>query len=334
MSGTPNRTVSRRSFLTSTGVAGAVALAGCTEGPGESGTGSQLSGEISMTGSSTVYPVAQAVTEEFSRQHSDVTFSLSRTGTGGGFSNQFCQGNSDFNNASREISSEEESTCSDNGIEYHQITVATDAITVIVNNDNSFIENENGEACLTVEELRQIWSADGAENWSDVNSEWPDEPINRFGAAETSGTFDYFRESIIGEEANHTSDYSPTENDNSILQGVQGDEYAIGYFGFSYYQSNQDSITAVSIDDGDGCVEPSLETAQNGEYTPLARPLFTYVTRSALAEEHVAEFARYYVEQSGNETLIADEIGYVPQSDSVVEEQLSTLNDVISEVQS
>jgi len=316
--------------LTSTGVAGALALAGCTEGPGGESTGSQLSGEISLTGSSTVYPVSQAVTEEFARQNGGVSFSLSRTGTGGGFSNQFCQGNSDFNNASREISSAEEQTCADNGVGYHQITIATDAITVIINNDNDFIP----DGCLTVDELREIWRADGASNWSDVNSDWPDEPINRFGAAETSGTFDYFREAIIGEAANHTSDYSPTENDNSILQGVEGDEFAIGYFGFSYYQSNQDAVTAVAIDDGDGCVEPSLETAMNGEYTPLSRPLFTYVRESALAEEHIAEFARYYVEQSGNDELIADEIGYVPQSDSVVEEQLSQLDEAISSAQS
>ena len=331
MSDTPNRTVSRRSFLTSTGVAGALALAGCTEGPGEASTSSSLSGEIRISGSSTVYPVAQVVTEQFRSQNSNVTFSLSQDGSGGGFSNQFCPGNSDFNNASREITSEEEQLCSDNGVGYHQIRIATDALTVIINNDNDFIEND----CLTIDELAEIWRADGAQNWSDVNSEWPDEPINRFGAAETSGTFDYFRETVLGEEETHTSDYSATEQDNSILQGVQGDQYAIGYFGFSYYSSNQDAVTAVGLDseDTDGCVTPSLSTAQDGSY-PLSRPLFTYVSTGSLTEEHIAEFARYFVEQSANESLIAEQVGYVPQSQSVMEEELSALNDAISSAQS
>jgi len=330
MSDSSNRTVSRRSFLTSTGVAGALALAGCTEGPGAEGAGgstdSGISGSISITGSSTVYPVAQAVTEEFRREHSEVDFNLARTGTGGGFSNQFCPGNSDFNNASREISSEEEELCSESGVEYHEVPIATDALTVIVNNDNDWVD------CMTPDQLRQIWRADGAQTWSDVNSEWPDEEINRFGAADTSGTFDYFREVILGEDATHTNDYSATEQDNTILQGVQNDKYGIGYFGFSYYQSNQDAVKALAIDDGDGCVEPSLETAKNGEYTPLARPLFTYIAKDSLSEEHIAEFARFYVEQSANQDLISG-IGYVPQTEADMQAELEELNSVIESAQ-
>jgi len=260
MSDTSDRTVSRRSFLTSTGIAGAVALAGCTEGPGESATpGSELSGSISITGSSTVYPVAQAVTEQFRQEHSDVDFNLARTGTGGGFSNQFCPGNSDFNNASRPISSEEEQSCSENGVEYHEINIATDALTVIVNNDNDWVD------CMTPDQLRQIWRADG-------------------------------------------------------------------YFGFSFYQSNSDAVKALSIDDGEGCVAPSLDNAKNGDYQPLSRPLFTYVNTASLAEEHIAEFARFYVEQSANQELVSG-IGYVPKTEEDMQAELDALEQVISEAQ-
>jgi phosphate transport system substrate-binding protein len=335
MTDSPTRGISRRTFLTSAGAAGALALAGCTEGPsgsggdgGSSGDGSSgLSGEITITGSSTVYPVAVAVANRFQQEHGDVDISVSPTGSGGGFSNHFCVGNSDFNNASRPIKTEEEDLCSENSVEYHEIDIATDAVTVIVNNENDWVD------CMTPEQLRQIWEADGASNWSDVDSSWPDEPINRFGAADTSGTFDYFNEAILGEEANHTSDYEATEQDNIILQGVQQSENGIGYFGFAYYQSNTDAVKALAIDDGDGCVEPSLQNAKDGSYTPLSRPLFTYPRKGALAEEHVAEFARYYVEQSANSSLIADEVGYVPKTEEAMQSELDALNSAIDEVQ-
>ncbi|NLV11987.1 phosphate ABC transporter substrate-binding protein PstS family protein [Haloarcula argentinensis] len=341
MTDSPNGGFSRRRFLASSGAIGALALAGCTEqssdgsdgGSGNNGgstdsSGSgQLSGEITITGSSTVFPLATAVANEFQKQHGQVDISLSSTGSGGGFSNHFCVGNSEFNNASRPISGEEEQLCADNDIEYHEINVATDAVTVIVNTENDWVD------CVTPEQLRQMWRADGASTWADVNSDWPDEPINRFGAADTSGTFDYFNEAILGEEANHTSNYEATEQDNLILQGVQQDQYGIGYFGFAYYQSNTDAVKALSIDNGDGCVEPSLETAKAGDYQPLSRPLFTYPQKSALAEEHIAEFARYFVEQSANTELVADEIGYVPRTEEGMQEELDALNEVIDEVQ-
>jgi phosphate transport system substrate-binding protein len=168
--------------------------------------------------------------------------------------------------------------------------------------------------------------------WQDVNSDWPDEEINRFGAADTSGTFDYFREAVIGEEGSHTSNYEPTEQDNTILQGVQQDEYAIGYFGYSYYQSNQDAVTAVAIDNGDGPVEPSLGNARRGDY-PFARPLYTYPRISSLGEEHIAEFARYYVRQSANGDLIEDEIGYVAKTEADMETELDALEEAISQAE-
>jgi len=322
------RTVSRRAALTSIAGAGTVALAGCTSASndgGESGNG-ELSGDISIAGSSTVFPLMTAVAEGFQAENPNVNVDISSTGSGGGFANFFCVGETDFNNASRPIKEEEQQQCADNDVEYVELVAATDALTVVVNNDNDFATE------LTVDQLRQIWQADGVSMWSDVNSEWPDEEIERYGAAETSGTFDYFNEAVLG-EAGHTDQYQATEQDNTIVQGVRGSEYAIGYFGFSYYFQNPEQVTAVAIDDGDGPVLPSLETASSGEYTPLSRPLFTYPSISSLGEEHIAEFARYFVSQTTNEEIVANEVGYVPATEETQEEQMQKLEDAISQAQ-
>jgi phosphate transport system substrate-binding protein len=348
----------------STGVAGSIALAGCSEsggdgggdsgggggdsggdsgggdsGGGDSGGGNngdttetsmELSGEISITGSSTVFPLATAVAEEFQNMHSDVSIDIQSTGSGGGFENFFCPGDSDINNASRPIKDGEQSNCESNGVTPHELKVATDALTVIINNENDWATE------MTVDELAQIWGPDAGadQTWADVNSDWPDETIERFGAAETSGTFDYFTEVINGEEGAHTQAYEPTEDDRSIVQGVQGNQYAIGYFGFSYYFNNPDAVTAVAVDDGDGPVEPSLETAASGEYTPLARPLFTYPAVERLSEDHIAEFCRFFVEQSTNEEVVADQVGYVPNTQDVADTELEDLNTAIEEANS
>jgi len=333
---TDGRDVTRRAALTSIAGAGAMALAGCTDasndagnGDGSSGDGSEsgsgeLSGDISIAGSSTVFPLMTAIAEEFQAENPNVNIDISSTGSGGGFANFFCVGETDFNNASRPIKGEEQQLCADNGVEYVELVAATDALTVVVNNDNSFATE------LTVDQLADIWAADGVSTWSDVNSEWPDEEIERYGAAETSGTFDYFNEAVLGERG-HTDDYQATEQDNTIVQGVQGSEYAIGYFGFSYYFQNPDQVTAVAIDDGNGPVLPSLETASSGEYTPLSRPLFTYPSISSLGEEHIAEFARYFVSQTDNEEIVANEVGYVPATQETKEEQMQALEDAISQ---
>ncbi|PSP82587.1 phosphate ABC transporter substrate-binding protein [Halobacteriales archaeon QS_6_64_34] len=324
--------ISRRTFIAATGAASAAAVAGCSEGQGSgeaTGTGN-LSGDISITGSSTVYPLANAVAEEFQNMHSDVNITVQSTGSGGGFENFFCPGDSDINNASRPMKDSEQQNCSSNGITAHEITVATDALTVVINNNNDWATE------MTVDEISQIWGpeAGSGQSWSDINSSWPDEEIERFGAAETSGTFDYFTEVINGEEGAHTQAYEPTENDRTIVQGVQGSDYAIGYFGFSYYYNNPDAVTAVAVDDGNGPVEPTLETASSGEYTPLSRPLFTYPAMSALAKEHIAEFCRYFVEQSANEELVAQQVGYVPRTSSQKDAALESLNSAIEEANS
>src|SRR6056297_3597221 len=256
--------VTRRTALASAAGLGTMALAGCTQ----SGSGDEEQ-EINIAGSSTVFPLMSAIAEDYEAENSGVNVSISSTGSGGGFSNFFCVGETDFNNASRPIQPEEEELCAENGVEYVELIAATDALTVVINNDNDFATE------MTVEELARIWESDAAETWSDVNSEWPDEEINRFGAADTSGTFDYFVETVLGERG-HTDDYSATEQDNTIAAGVEGDEFAIGYFGFAYWFQNQEQVSRVAIDNGDGAVLPSLDTAASGEYQPLSRSLYTY----------------------------------------------------------
>lgn len=320
---TPNG-VSRRAVLG--GIAGSLTvgsagLAGCIEaradaeeggGGGPSG-GGPVSGSFAVAGSSTVYPLTRTMRVEFLKKYPKVDISLQSTGTGGGFGNYFCTGDRVLNNASRTITESEREQCADAGIEPLELRVATDALTVIVNNDADWID------CLTVPELRRIWSADGVTQWSDLRSEWPDEEIELFGPASTSGTFDYFNEAVIGEEHSHRDDYQATEDDNTIITGVQGSEYAIGYLGFAYYNGNAESVTAIGVEDPEtdlGCVDPRLETAANGEYTPLSRPLFIYVAKGALADPAVAEFCRFYVRHVTSERLVAESVGYVPLTEA------------------
>lgn len=337
--------VSRRKFLMTSGAIGTVGIAGCTgessdggSGDGssdggstegtseEGGSGGSLSGTIEISGSSTVYPLATAVSELFRQEHPDVKINVRSTGSGGGFNNFFCKGQTSFNNASRPIKEEETQMCGDNNVEPVELKVATDALTIAVNPENDFVD------CLTVEEISMIFGGDSVEKWSDVRDEFPDEEIERYGAAETSGTFDYLVE-VMGEDAGHTDDYQATEDDNTIIQGVSGSKYAIGYFGFAYYSKNKDSVKAVKIDSGNGCIAPTLENAKSGKYTPLARPLFTYPAKSALAEDHIAEFAKFFVEKSTDTELVADKIGYVPNSEEEKKQMMSKLEEAISSAQ-
>ncbi|TQQ82004.1 PstS family phosphate ABC transporter substrate-binding protein [Halonotius roseus] len=313
--------VTRRTALASVAGLGTMALAGCTQ----SGSGGEEQA-INIAGSSTVFPLMSAIAEDYEADNPDVSIDISSTGSGGGFSNFFCVGETDFNNASREIQPEEEELCAENGVEFVEIVAATDALTVVINNDNDFATE------MTVEELAQIWEADAAETWNDVNSEWPDEEINRFGAADTSGTYDYFIENVLGERG-HTDDYSATEQDNTIAAGVEGDEFAIGYFGFAYWYQNQEQVTPVAIDNGNGPVEPSLDTASSGEYQPLSRPLFTYPAVASLSEEYIADFARYFVDQTDNEQIVAEDVGYVPLTEETKQEQMDKLEAAIEDAQ-
>ncbi|WP_458188061.1 PstS family phosphate ABC transporter substrate-binding protein [Haladaptatus sp. NG-WS-4] len=328
MSGKSSDPVSRRKFIVGAGASGAIALAGCTKNPAagdsEDDNGG-LSGSISISGSSTVFPLAQAMREEFLKEHSNVSIDVSSTGSGGGFANHFCPGKTEFNNASRPIKKEEVSQCKKNDIKPVELKVATDALTVIVNQKNDFVD------CMTVDELKQIWQGGNnkVQKWSDVNSDWPDEKIQLYGPTEASGTLDYMHEAVVGEDNEHRMDHQASENDQSIITGVKKSKYALGYLGFSYYSEAKDQVKALGIDNGDGCVKPSLETAKSGKYKPLARPLFTYPKQSALGEDQVAAFAKFWIEHATSKEIVADSVGYVPLDDTEKKEQMNTLEKAI-----
>jgi len=342
---TSNGGVSRRTVLSGVGAAGALALAGCTQSTGGNGNGNgggngngngssseELTGTIDIAGSSTVFPLAVAMRGAFKgddvgEAHPEVSINISSTGSGGGFQNRFCPGQTDFNNASRPITESEQQLCSDNDVTPVELRVATDAVTVVVNNEADWLD------CITVDELGQIWAAEEKPSqWSDVNSDWPDEELKLFGPTDASGTFDYFHEAVVGEDNEMRYDYQATERDQQILQGVQNDQYAMGYFGYAYYSGSQDQVKALGIDNGDGCVEPSLETAKSGEYKPLSRPLFTYVAKESLTEKTVAEFAKFFVEKSTSQKIVAENVGYVPNTDETASEMLGKLETAIEDV--
>jgi phosphate transport system substrate-binding protein len=301
----------------------AVAVAGCgrestEEANGAVATGERLSGRIEVDGSSTVGPLVTAAAENFRAEQPDVDVTVGISGTGGGFE-RFCAGETDISNASRPIKDDEEvPICEKNGVEYTELHVANDALTVVVNPDNDWA------ACLTVDQLKTMWEpkAEGkVTSWADVDPSFPDEELVLFGAGTDSGTFDYYTDAIVGEEGASRSDYQATEDDNVTVEGVANEKGGLGYFGFSYYEQNQDKLKAVEIDGGEGCVAPSVETAQSGEYTPLARPLFIYVKNESIQRPEVQAFVRYIVD---NTDSIAEQAEFVPLSEEQAAETQAT----------
>ncbi|MGI8973828.1 MAG: PstS family phosphate ABC transporter substrate-binding protein [Gaiella sp.] len=292
-----------------------LAVAGCG---GDSGGSS---GEaISADGSSTVGPYVTAAAESF-RDESDIDVTVGISGTGGGFE-RFCRGETDLSNASRAIKDEEATICDENGVEYVELQVANDALTVVVNPANDWA------TCLTTDELAKIWGPDSkVGNWSEVRKGFPDEALKLFGPGTDSGTFDYFTDEINGKEGASRSDYSASEDDNVIIQGVAGTPGGLGYFGFSYYEENQDKLKALEIDGGSGCVAPSVDTAQAGAYTPLSRPLYVYAKTEALERQEVDDFLRFMLE---NETTIAEQAQYVPLNQGQLDENLAKLDEATS----
>jgi phosphate transport system substrate-binding protein len=273
------------------------------------GGGSDLSGRIEADGSSTVGPYTTAAAERFQRENRNVQVTVGVSGTGGGFE-RFCRGETDLSNASRPIKEDEATACKGKGVEYVEFQVANDALTLVVNKDNDWVK------CLTVEQLAKIWGPDSkVKNWNQVDTSFPDQKLSLFGPGTDSGTFDYFTGEINGEEGASRSDYNASEDDNTTVTGVSGEKGGLGYFGFSYFEENQDTLTAVEIDGGDGCVAPSVEAAQDGTYKPLSRPLFIYVKRDALERAEVAAFLSYILD---NETEIAEASQFVPLTDEQV----------------
>jgi phosphate transport system substrate-binding protein len=317
MPGQSNRGVSRRRFLASAGVVGVAAVGGCVENVQPEGDTDEVQ-DVVVTGSSTVYPVSDAMAGAYRDDHENVSVTVDSTGTGGGFQNNFCPGTSVINGASRRIQEPELNTCRDNGVEPIEFQIGADALTVAVNNDLEAVD------CMTFAELSQIWRQDGADTWADVRSEWPDEEIKLYGPPSTSGTFDWFNENVIGEEYDHTSDHQKTEKDDALVQGIEGDPYAMGYFGYAYYAEEGDRVKAVEIrrDEEGSCTPPSLENASDGSY-PLARPLFIYVDRNALERTEVFEFVSFYLEEAATETV--RDVGYVPIDEETRDENLAKL---------
>ncbi len=302
----------------------ALLLAGCTQ----SEEGSSVSGEVKISGSSTVYPVTMAIAEEFSKLYPDVTVSVQSTGTGGGFKNFFIPGLADINDASRPIRQSEIEAAKENGVEPVEFLIGYDALTVIVNRNNDWID------CLSYEELKKIWGPEATgkiTKWSDVNSSWPDEEMDLYGPTSASGTFDFFTEHVIGEAGAHRQDYHGTEEDNTIIAAVERDRYAMGYLGLAYYLENKDRVKAVKIKNPETgvCVEPSIETGQSGEY-PLSRPLFIYVNKESLKKPAVREFVRFYLENL--DSGIVEEVGYIPVSKEIKEQNLKKLNEILKEL--
>jgi phosphate transport system substrate-binding protein len=280
---------------------------------GGGGGGGEVSGSIRIDGSSTVGPLTAAVAEEFESENPDVKVTVGTSGTGGGFE-KFCAGETAISDASREIEPEEKEACEKKGIKYEDVRIATDALTVVVN-------PENPVKCLTVDQLGAVWGPKSKlSNWSEIPGlkEEFDEELALYGPGTDSGTFDYFTEEINGEEGASRTDYNNVgENDNATVTGVEGSPGGMGYFGFSYYEENEGSLKALEVDDGKGCVAPSPETAQNGEYVPLSRPLFIYPSDEALEEPAVKAFVDYYVE---NVNEIAESVGFITLTEEQLEE--------------
>ncbi len=307
----------------------AIAVA-CGGGDGDSGaTGpvdpldyGNLSGQIRIDGSSTVFPISEAVAEEFSRV-SDVRVNVAFSGTGGGFE-KFCRGETQVSDASRPIKDSERKTCRENGIDdIVEVQVAIDALTVVINPANQWA------ACLRPDQLQLLFRDGGAKKWSDLDSAWPEEDIHFYYPGADSGTFDYFNEAVIGKDANHRGDGTASEDDNILLKAVEEDRNAIAYFGFAYFKEAGDQLRAVSIDDGAGCVAPSPETVLAGSYTPLSRPLFIYTRESLLRERpEVLGFMNFYLE---NAPTLVPEVGYVEMDSGTFADQLAKLEPFLAD---
>lgn len=283
---------------------------------------SEISAQFEADGSSTVGPLTNAIIETFAPVAPGIHISNGVSGSGGGF-NRLANGETAVASVSRPIAEEEMALAEENGVNWHRFAVAYDGIAVAVSVDNTFVDS------LSTEQLERIWSQDGGVyTWEDVDPAWPAEPIELYGPGTDSGTFDYFNDEILGDDTDPRADYTPSEDDNVLVQGVAGSEYALGYFGFSYYDENQDSLRAVPIDDGSGPVDPTVETIGSSEYSPLSRQLYIYVNAEMLqTSAAVQEFIRYYVAEAGS---VAELVGYIPLPDNIETEQRGRVEAAIS----
>ncbi len=272
-----------------------------------SGVSAATAQVVKIDGSSTVFPVSEALAEEFQKE-TGVRATVGLSGTGGGFK-KFCRGDTDFSGASRPIRSGEMEKCENNGIEYIELPIAMDGLANIVHPDNDWVQ------CMTVAELGKIWEPEAQgkiDNWNQVRDSFPDRPLRLFGAGVDSGTYDYYTKAIVGKEHSSRGDYTATEDDNVTIQGVSTDENALGFLGLAYLEENKNKVKGIGVKpEGGECVKPTPETAADGSYQPLTRPLFLYVKNSALEKEHVKQFVDFMLKAENTRPLVA-EVGYVP----------------------
>jgi phosphate transport system substrate-binding protein len=293
----------------------------------ESADSTKLSGDIKIDGSSTVYPITEAVAEEFKLTHPEVKVTVGLSGTGGGFK-KFGRGEIDINDASRSIKHSEDSLCKANNISSIEIKVAFDGLAVVVNPQNTWVKD------ITVAELKKIWEPEAQgkiKYWNQIRPEWPKEEIHLFGAGVESGTYDYFTEAIVGKSHSSRGDYTASEDDNVLVQGISTDKLALGFFGIAYYQENKEKLKVIPVDDGKddngkGAILPSLETVKNKTYQPLGRPLFIYVNSVAAKRKEVQEFIDFYLTEGG---ALATEVGYIPMTQEEYDAEIAKFEQYI-----
>lgn len=271
--------------------------------------------EVRLDGSSTVYPLSEAVADEFMATQQDIRVTVGSSGTGAGFK-KFCRSDVDITNASRGIKESEQQNCSQNKIEAIELSVALDGISIVVHPSNNWIDE------ITVEELKAIWEPGSSiEKWSDLDADWPDEKIQLYGPNTAHGTYDFFTETIVGESGASRSDYNAVADYNVAVQGINSDQYALGYFGLAYFEENKDKLKLLPVDGGNGAVTPTLESIKNGEYAPLSRPLFIYVNNESAKRPEVQTFIEFYL---ANAAEMATVVGYIPLPDEDYKQELET----------
>lgn len=278
---------------------------------------SELSGTINIDGSSTVYPITEAVAEEFKTVQPKVRVTVGSSGSGAGFK-KFARGESDISDASRAIKDKEKEACTDNNIVFYEATVALDGIAIVVNPANDWVND------ITVEELKKMWQPESTVKlWSDIRPEWPTEEIHLYGPNTAHGTYDFFTEEIMGESGASRPDYNAVSDYNVAVQGISTDKDALGYFGLAYYEENKNKLKLVGVDNGKGPIMPSLETVKSGEYAPLSRPLFIYINKFAATRPEVKKFVSFYLENAGQ---LSKEVGYIPLPDVEYKKQVKEFN--------
>ena len=301
-------------------------LAGCGSKNDSAKETGNLEGNIKIDGSSTVYPITEAVAEEFRTQQPNVNVTVGVSGTGGGF-NKFVRGETDISDASRPIKEQEAADCKKNNIGFVELEIGFDGLAVLVSKQNTWLKD------ITVEELKKIWEPEAQNKitrWNQIRPDWPAEEFHLYGPGTASGTFDYFTEVIVGKSGASRGDYTASEDDNVLVQGIAGDKNGLGFFGLAYYEENMDKLNIVGVHNGTDVVVPNLETVKNGSYRPLSRPVFIYVSDAAVKRPEVVKFVQFYLDNAA--TLVQD-VGYIPLTDDQYKQQADKFSSFLSPAQ-